>query len=196
MRITEWNEDDRPREKLFNRGLEAMTDAELLAIIIRTGTRTTTAVELSMEILRDFKGNLTALSKLSPKDLMNKYNGVGMTKAVTILASLEFGKRRKDTVAEKGVIVTSSRTAYEFIYPKLADLQHEELWALYLDNSNKIIYQKMVSRGGVAQTVADVRVIIKDAIIHLATGIILCHNHPSGSLRPSESDNLITIRTV
>ena len=91
MRITEWNEDGGPREKLLDRGLEAMTDAELLAIIIRTETRTTTAVELSMEVLRDFKGNLTALSRLSPKDLMNKYNGVGMTKAVTILASLEFG---------------------------------------------------------------------------------------------------------
>ena len=178
------------------KGVEAMSTAELLAIILRTGTRSSSALELSMQILHDVKDNLIDLSQLSITDLKKKYRGVGNTKAVTIIAALELGKRRYNSVSNRRLPLSTSRAVFDFVYPLIGDLQHEEFWALYLDNSNKVIGQKRISIGGVSQTVADVRIIMKDAISILATKIILCHNHPSGTLRPSEADNVITKRVA
>ena len=196
MKISEWSPEDQPREKLMVKGVEAMSTAELLAIILRTGTRSATALELSMQILHDVKYNLIDLSQLSIADFKKKYHGVGNTKAVTIIAALELGKRRYNSAADRKSPLSTSRAVFDFVYPLIGDLQHEEFWALYLDNSNKVIAKKRISVGGVSQTVADIRIIMKDAISILATKIILCHNHPSGTLRPSEADNVITKRVA
>ncbi len=188
--IKAWAEDDRPREKLLNKGCAALSDAELIAILIASGNREMSAVELAQLILRDVNHNLTALAKLNLHDLM-VYRGIGEAKAISIAAALELGRRRKNEAHEARTKVNSSKVVYDEFYP-LCDLNHEEFWVLLLKRNNTIIDKVKVSSGGVSGTVADARIIFKSAIQRLASAIILVHNHPSGNLKPSESDHSLT----
>ncbi|MEO8759545.1 MAG: DNA repair protein RadC [Bacteroidia bacterium] len=184
-------EDDRPREKLLAKGKQALSDAELIAILIASGSRNETAVQLSQRILSSNKNNIHELAKLSINDL-KKFKGIGEAKAIAIIAALELGRRRKDLETPKQEIVKTSKDAYAHIAPKLSDLPHEEFWILLLNRSNKIIKTELVGRGGVSGTVADVRLILKSAVEHLASAIVLAHNHPSGNLQPSKEDINLT----
>ena len=191
LSIKTWAEEDRPREKLLLKGKRALSDAELIAILIGSGNADESAVELAKKILAVTGNNLNELSKRSIADLM-KHKGIGEAKAISIIAALELGSRRQ--VAEVVVkdTVTSSRDSYEILRPYLADLPHEEFWVLYLNRSNKVLMKEQVSQGGITGTVADTRIIFKKAIDLLATSIILAHNHPSGSLNPSVADVQLT----
>jgi DNA repair protein RadC len=184
-------EDDRPREKLITKGKQALSDAELIAILIASGSRNETAVQLSQRILGSQSNNLNELAKLSINDL-KKFKGIGEAKAITIIAALELGRRRKEVDVQKQGVVKTSKDAYVHIAPKLGDLPHEEFWILLLNRSNKIIRTELVGRGGVSGTVADVRLILKSAVEHLASSIVLSHNHPSGNLQPSKEDINLT----
>lgn len=188
--IKAWAEDDRPREKLLNKGCAALSDAELVAILIASGNREMSAVELAQLILRDVNHNLTALAKLNLHDLM-AYRGIGEAKAISIAAALELGRRRKNETQEARTKVNSSKVVYDEFYP-LCDLNHEEFWVLLLKRNNTIIDKVKVSSGGISGTVADARLIFKSAIQRLASAIILVHNHPSGNLKPSDSDHSLT----
>lgn len=192
LKITDWAEEDRPREKMIQKGVSALTDAELLAILIGSGNRNETAVELSQRILFSVNNNLNSLGKLEIKDLIKKFNGIGEAKAITIIAALELGKRRKITESEKQIQIGSSIHAYEIFQPMLGDLKHEEGWALLMNRSNRVIRKIQVSKGGITGTVIDIRLIVKEAIDNLATNIILVHNHPSGNVKPSREDDLVT----
>ena len=189
--IKNWAEDDKPREKLVAKGKPALSDAELIAILIGSGSRNETAVQLSQRILAENKNNLHELAKLSINDL-KKYKGIGEAKAIAIVAALELGRRRKDIEVFKREFVRSSKDAYTHIAGKLSDLPHEEFWILLLNRSNKIIKTEFIGRGGVSGTVADVRIILKSAVEHLASSIVLAHNHPSGNLEPSKEDINLT----
>ena len=191
LSIKDWALEDRPREKLVAKGLPSLSDAELIAILIGSGNREETAVELSKRILKSAQNNLNILGKLSLNDLQ-KFKGIGEAKAITIVAALELGRRRKLSEIIEKKIIQSSKDVFEFFHPILADLPHEEFWILFLNQSNKIIDKYRVSQGGIASTVIDVRLIMKAAIEKLASGIIVCHNHPSGNLKPSKSDIEIT----
>lgn len=184
--IKAWAEDDRPREKLLNKGCAALSDAELIAILIGSGNREMSAVELSQIILRDVENDLTHLAKLSLHDLM-KYKGIGEAKAISVVAALELGRRRKAESKSVRVKVNNSRVVYEEFY-HLSDLNHEEFWVMLLKRNNEVIDKVKVSSGGVSGTVADSRLIFKAAIERLASAIILVHNHPSGNLKPSQND--------
>ncbi|HOH84691.1 MAG TPA: DNA repair protein RadC, partial [Bacteroidales bacterium] len=178
--IKQWAEDDRPREKLIAKGKAALSDAELLAILMRSGSQKETAVDLSKRILSDVSDNLLELSKLSLNDLM-AYGGVGEAKALSIIAALELGKRcRVSEVAIKEKI-SGSRDVFEYFQNNLADNQYEEFWVLFLNRANKIIKKNIISQGGIAGTVADPKKIFKAALENNASSIILCHNHPSGN---------------
>lgn len=191
LSIKNWAEADRPREKLLEKGRQALSDAELIAILIGSGTKELTAVELAQKILHHTGNDLNKLGKLSIKELM-QHKGIGEAKAISIAAALELGRRRKETESQQKVIVKSSKDAYEYIAPFLSDLPHEEFWAIYLSRNNSIIYHSKIGQGGVSATIADIRIILKIAIEHLASGIIICHNHPSGNNNPSETDILLT----
>jgi len=191
LSIKSWAEEDRPREKLLLKGQSALTNAELIAILIGSGTRKLSAVEVAQKILAGSQNNLNVLGKQSVKDLC-QYQGIGPAKAISIIAALEMGKRRqKSTVLERKQI-KSSHDGYAFFQPIIGDLPHEEFWMLILDRSNKIMGSERVSIGGVAGTVADVKIIFKKALDCLASSIIVAHNHPSGNLRPSEADKSLT----
>lgn len=192
MNIKEWAPDDRPREKVMNKGIHALSDAELIAILIGSGNSEQSAVELARNILHGSGNNLSRLGKLSVKELTNAYKGIGPAKAVTIVAALELGKRRSQSEALQNFSVKSSRDVYNFLQPLLADLPHEEFWTLYLNQSNRIVYKRQISRGGVSETAVDIRLILKDALEYLASGIIICHNHPSGNNKPSTADDTFT----
>ncbi len=184
-------EDDRPREKLITIGRQNLSDAELLAIILGTGNRNETAVQLAQRILNSYNNDLNALAKLSVNEL-KKFKGVGQAKAINIAAAFEMGRRRTDIdINVKPKIVTSG-DAFKLLNSKLNDLPHEEFWILLLNRSNSVIKMQCISKGGVSGTVVDVRLILKPALEHLASGIILCHNHPSGQLKPSEQDLSLT----
>lgn len=189
--ITQWNEEDRPREKLMLRGKQYLSDAELLAIIIGSGTPKVTAVDLCHEILHFSNNDLVELGKMTVKDLM-KFKGIGEAKAISIVAALELGRRRQAENVQKIEKITSSKEAYRILLNYLADLNYEEFWIIYLNKQNKIIGKEKVSAGGIGGTVVDIRIIFKNAIERLATGIILAHNHPSGNLTPSEQDIKLT----
>lgn len=189
--IKYWSEDDQPREKLMLKGKSALSDAELIAILIGSGSRNESAVELSKRILASVDNNLNTLGKQSLQQLMN-FKGIGEAKAITIAAAMELGRRRRD---EEGVDlkkITSSRAVFEIMQPIIGELPHEEFWILYLNNSNKVIYKAQLSKGGITGTIVDVRLVFKMALEHNATGIILVHNHPSGTLQASEPDKQIT----
>lgn len=189
--ILSWAEEDRPREKLMLKGRAALSDAELIAILIGSGTREYSAVDLSKVILNSVGNNLNELAKLSINDLM-KFKGIGDAKAISIAAALELGRRRKESDVQKRAKVTSSSDAYLAIRPYLLDLSHEQFWILLLNRANEIIRPVQVSVGGVAGTVADPKIIFKSAIEYLASAIILVHNHPSGNLTPSQADKDLT----
>lgn len=187
LRIKSWAPEDRPREKLLLKGTQALSDAELIAILIGTGTSTMSAVEVSRKILQHVNHHLHDLARLSIKDLI-KIKGIGEAKAVTIVAALELGRRRKLTDAGDKPKISSSRDAFDHIVGDLIDLPHEEFWVLLLNRANRVMRKKRVSEGGVSGTVADPRIIFKMALEELASGIIVAHNHPSGNLTASQSD--------
>ncbi|MCT4590989.1 MAG: DNA repair protein RadC [Carboxylicivirga sp.] len=192
LSIKEWALEDRPREKLIYKGLSSLSDAELLAILIGSGSAKESAVELSKKILKDCQNNLNTLGKKTVNDLKSNYHGIGDAKAISIVASLELGRRRKLQDSEAQAKITSSKDVCDLFQPILGDLPHEEFWVLMLNRSNKVIARNKVSQGGISGTVIDVRLILKSAIDHLASSIILCHNHPSGNLQPSDADTKIT----
>ena len=194
LNITDWALEDRPREKLIAKGRQALTDAELIAILIGSGNTEETAVELAKRILASVNNNLNALGKLSINDLM-KFKGIGEAKAISIVAALELGRRRKlaEIVEQK---VTSPKIIFELMNPVLADLPHEEFWVIFLNRGNKIIDKQRIGQGGLHETTADIRLIMKAAIEKLATSIILCHNHPSGSLKASDADKQLTKKII
>jgi DNA repair protein RadC len=189
--IRAWAEDDRPREKLLLKGKAALSDAELIAILIGSGSTSETAVDLSKRILQSFNNQLSELAKLSVKDL-TKFKGIGEAKAISIIAAMELGRRRKDSDPEKKVRITDSRSAFEVIYPHLCDLNHEEFWVLFLNRANEVIGKESVSKGGISGTIVDPKVVFKQAVQFPASAIILAHNHPSGKIKPSESDHQLT----
>ncbi|MEG1585584.1 MAG: DNA repair protein RadC [Bacteroidales bacterium] len=192
MNIKEWAENDRPREKMLTNGLTALSDAELIAILIGSGNKDKSAVELSREILLRQNNDLNRLGKITVKELTNAHKGIGPAKAISILAALELGRRRNQSEVIKNFTVTSSRDVYQYFRPILADLKHEEFWVAYLNQSNRVIHRKKISKGGVSETAVDIRIILKDAIEQLASGLILCHNHPSGNNKPSAADDSFT----
>ena len=189
--ITHWSEDDKPREKLMLKGKSALSDAELIAILIGSGSRNESAVELSKRILKSVDGNLNALGKLSLAQLMT-FKGIGEAKAISIMAAMELGRRRRAEDALELTKVTSSKLVFEVMQPIIGELPHEEFWILYLNNSNKIISKRQLSIGGITGTLVDVRLVFKNALELAAVSLILCHNHPSGTLKPSEADLQIT----
>ncbi len=190
--IKEWAEEDRPREKLMLKGVSALSESELIAILIGSGNDKESAVELSKRILQKADNSLNKLSRLSVNDLISSFRGVGPAKAISIVAALELGRRRKQEEVEVKRKIGSSEDAYLQLFPLLADLNHEETWALLLDRSNKVVSTMHVSRGGISGTVVDIRLILREAINHYASGIILGHNHPSGNCVPSSQDSAIT----
>jgi len=192
LSIKEWSVEDRPREKLLSKGISSLSDAELLAILIRTGSRNESAVDLAKKILLSVNNDLNELGKLSVDKLAKEHRGMGKTKAITIVAALELGRRRKISEIISKKKITGSRDVFEIFHSLLGDLPYEEFWILLLNRSNKIIDRYKVSQGGITGTVTDVRIIMKTAIDKLATSMILCHNHPSGNLEPSEADIKIT----
>lgn len=189
--IKNWNEDDRPREKMLLKGRVALSDAELVAILISSGSRNESAVSLSQRILASVDNNLSELGRLSIAQL-TKFKGIGTAKAISIAAATELGRRRRTGEALERKKITSSNSVFEFIQPVIGELPHEEFWVLYLNNSNKIIKSSQLSKGGITGTVVDVRLAFKEAIQLGAVGIILAHNHPSGTLKPSQADIQLT----
>lgn len=189
--IKAWAEDDRPREKLILKGKSVLSDAELLAIILGSGTAKVSAVDLSKQILNSCNNNLNELGKLSISDL-KKFKGVGDAKAITISAAMELARRRRSDQMIKKKKVASSQDAYQYLYPLLADLPHEEFVVVLLNRGNKIMTHKTISRGGVSGTVADAKIIFQIALEKLASSIILAHNHPSGNLTASQADIRLT----
>ncbi|WP_412467787.1 RadC family protein [Pedobacter sp. KLB.chiD] len=186
-----WAEEDRPREKLLLHGRRHLTDAELIAILIGSGNKNETAVDLSKRILSFYDNNLTKLGKASIQEL-SRFKGIGEAKALTIIAALELGLRRKETVEEVITHVTTSNDVYKYLHQTFANLNHEEFWILLLNRSNRVIGKFLISKGGQAGTVADPKIIFKTALENNAANIVLAHNHPSGNLKPSESDDKLT----
>ncbi len=195
LNIKSWAEEDRPREKFATKGKNALSDAELIAILIGSGNREETAVELAKRILASVNSNLNSLGKLDLNSLM-EFKGVGEAKAISIAAALELGRRRKLSDSEKKVKIQSSKDAFEQVQGFLSDLNHEEFWVMLLDRANQVIGIKNISKGGVSGTVADARLIFKPAIESLASAIILCHNHPSGNMTASRADIQLTKKMV
>lgn len=191
LSIKDWSEADRPREKLFSKGKHILSEAELIAIIIGSGSKHESAVDLSKRILSSVNNDLNELSTLSIAELM-KFKGMGEAKAIGIIAALELGRRRRERESLKKGKITSSKDIVEIFQPSLSDLKHEEFWVLFLNRANKIINKFNISIGGVSGTVVDAKIIFKLAVENLASSIILCHNHPSGNNKPSESDINIT----
>jgi len=187
LNIKSWSPEDRPREKLILKGKSSLSDAELVAILLGTGTRTLSAVDLAKKILRLSDQNLHELARLTVKDL-TKVKGIGQAKAITIVAALELGRRRKDLEHESKPRITSSKDAFEFIKADLMDIPHEEFWIVSLNRAHRVIKKHQISQGGVAGTVADPKIIFKLALEELASGLILAHNHPSGNLTASQAD--------
>ena len=193
MKINEWAKEDRPREKMERLGAEALSNAELLAILIGSGTPNESAVELMQKVLSQSNNNLNTLGKKSIKELM-AFKGVGPAKAITILAACELGKRRQQELAEERLRLDSSQGIYQLMRPTLQDLDAEEAWLLLLNQQCKLIKKMRLSHGGLTQTMVDVRILVCEALLANATLIVLCHNHPSGSLHPSREDDHLTER--
>ncbi len=193
LRIKELAEEDRPREKMLLKGVSSLSDAELIAILIGSGNKKETAVQLSQRILSSVSNNLNALGKLSIKDL-TAYKGIGEAKAITIAAAMEIGRRRGLSEPLEREAVRSSKDAFMIFYPMLCDLPHEELWIALTNQAGKVIKKAQISRGGIGGTSADLRFIMKTAINDPCSGILLCHNHPSGNIQPSTQDDTLTSR--
>ncbi|WP_369996483.1 DNA repair protein RadC [Winogradskyella sp.] len=189
--IKNWSQDDQPREKLRDKGKAVLSDAELVAILIGSGSREESAVDLCKRILASVDHNLNALGKLSLQQLM-EFKGIGEAKAITIAAAMELGRRRRLEDAVRLDKIDSSRSVFDVMQPILGELPHEEFWILYLNNSNKVVQKNQLSKGGITGTLVDVRLVLKTALEVGATALILCHNHPSGTLKPSQADKDIT----
>ncbi|TDN93469.1 DNA repair protein RadC [Salegentibacter sp. 24] len=189
--IKSWAADDRPREKLLHKGKFSLSDAELIAILIGSGSYKESAVQLSKRILASTGNKLGDLGKLSVKKLC-EFKGIGPAKAISIVAALELGRRRRREEALEKVKITSSASVFELMQPIIGELPHEEFWIIYLNNSNKIIEQLQLSKGGITGTLVDVRITLRKALEVGATSLILAHNHPSGTLKPSEADKQLT----
>jgi len=185
------SEEDRPREKLLQKGKATLSDAELIAILIGSGSRNESAVSLSQRILASAENNLNTLGKLTIKQLM-EFKGIGEAKAITIAAAMELGRRHRTGEALQMKKITSSASVFELMQPIIGELPHEEFWILYLNNSNKVIQKAQLSKGGITGTVVDVRLVLKNALSVGATAIILAHNHPSGTIKASEADKILT----
>mgnify|MGYP003761887483 FL=1 len=189
--IKNWSQDDRPREKLRDKGARSLSDAELVAILIGSGSVQESAVDLSKRILASVDHDLQNLGKLSTAQLIT-FNGIGEAKAIKIAAAMELSRRRRETDQKKLDKINTSRSVFDIMNPLLGHLSHEEFWVLYLNNSNKILAKTQMSKGGMTGTVVDVRIVLKQALEHSATAIVLVHNHPSGTLRPSSADTQLT----
>lgn len=189
--ITNWSEDDKPREKLMLKGKSVLSDAELIAILIGSGSRNESAVGLSKRILSSLDNNLNALGKLTIQQLTN-FKGIGEAKAISIVAAMELGRRRRAEEAAELTKITSSKMVFEIMQPIIGELPHEEFWVLYLNNSNKVLAKSQQGKGGITGTLVDTRLIFKVAFELNATALILCHNHPSGTLIPSSADKELT----
>lgn len=185
--IKAWAEEDRPREKLSTQGRRALTDAELIAILIGSGSRTESAVELSKRILHYYGNDLNNLGRASIIEL-SKFKGIGEAKAISIIAALEVGRRRNDTESKAPETVNGAKDAYKILRPFMMDLNHEEFWLLLLNQGGKIISKELISKGGLTGTVADPKIIFSIALQHNAVSIVMAHNHPSGNLKPSQLD--------
>lgn len=195
LSIKQWKEDDRPREKMLLKGKSSLSDAELLTILIGSGTKKESALSLSKRILLRYQNNLNALAKQSPFDLM-QFKGIGKAKSVGIITALELGRRRIAAPASEKKKVSSSKNVFDLMQPLIGELAHEEFWIIYLNNANKIQDKTQLSIGGITATLVDVRLIFKKGISLGATSIILCHNHPSGNLTPSSADIQLTEKII
>lgn len=187
-----WAVEDRPREKLLSLGLSSLSDTELVAIIIGSGSRKESAVEVARTILNSINNNIDTLATLSVAQL-KRYNGIGTVKAISVVAAFELGRRRRYKVSSK-MKITSSRDVADIMHPLISELNREEVWVLYLNRANRVVRKSRVSQGGISGTVIDIRLIIKEALELCSSSIIICHNHPSGALKPSEADIQITNR--
>lgn len=192
LTITQWAEEDRPREKMMLHGVSALSNAELLAILIGSGNTEDSAVELMRKVLADYHNNLSELGKASIDELC-RFKGIGPAKAITILAASELGKRRKEEGVEERRAILSSKDVYECLYPLMCDLPTEECWVLLLNQALKVIDKVRVSAGGLSATAVDVRCVLREALLKRAVAIVLCHNHPSGSVHPSREDDALTV---
>ncbi len=189
--IKSWNEDDRPREKLQLKGRAALSDAELIAILLGSGSKSESAVDLAKRLLQSVDNNINALGRLTIQDLQ-KFKGIGPAKAISIITALELGKRRRMAGALELKKISSSQSAFDLLQPLLGDLGHEEFWVVFLNNSNKVLSHQCISKGGLTGTVADVRMIFTQALAFKSTALILAHNHPSGKNKPSTADIALT----
>lgn len=189
--LREWSPQDLPREKLIQKGKSALTDAELISLLLGPGTRTASSVELGKRVLHQANNSLHDLARMTVKDLV-RIGGVGRTKAMAIVAALELGRRRRDLSPELRPCLSRSADAFEIIKPVLLDIPHEEFWIILVNRANRLIRINQISQGGVAGTVADPKIIFKMALEELASGIILAHNHPSGNLVASQADIELT----
>jgi len=190
--IKEWAVEDRPREKMINKGAETLSNAELLAILLGSGSQKESAVDLAKRILSHVENNLNELGKITINSLCNQFVGVGPAKAVTIAAAMELGKRRRSSEVVRRLQITNSRDIYELFHSRLIDLSHEECWLLLMNNQHGIIDTIRISHGGVSETTVDPKIVLKHALEKLASAIVLCHNHPSGNPHPSSCDDKIT----
>ncbi len=190
--IKHWAKDERPREKLLKHGTPALSTNELFAILLRSGQEEESALDLARRILSDCNNDLNLLARMDTRDLMNRYKGIGIAKAASIIAAIEIGRRRKLETARISPMIKSSVDVYHYMAPLIADLDHEEFWAIYLNNSNYIKGSERLSIGGMSGTVVDLRILFRKALDMKANAIIIAHNHPSGSLTPSRHDKSIT----
>ncbi len=188
LSIKAWAEEDRPREKLKLKGKSALSDAELIAILLRTGVTGSSALDIAKKILHHVKGDLNDLGKLTVNEVKKLEKGLGDTKAITIVAALELGRRRQASDIREKPVIRASKDSFDYIYPEMADLPHEEFYVLYLNKANRVITHKHISSGGVSGTVADMKIILKHAVELLASSMIAVHNHPSGNLKASQQD--------
>lgn len=184
-------EDDKPREKFLLKGKSSLSDSELLAIIIGSGSREDSVIDLARKILDSVGNNWHLLSKLTIKDLM-KFKGIGEAKAISVAAALEIGRRKAMQEAPQKIKISDSKSAYQIFYPYLSELYTEEFWAVFVNQSNKVIYKTRLTQGGISESIVDIRILFKTALEVFATGIVIAHNHPSGSLSPSNADLKIT----
>lgn len=191
LNINQWAEEDRPREKMLDKGIQALTDAELLAILIGSGNTEETAVELMRRVLISYHNNLNELGKCTVNDLC-EFKGIGPAKAISIMAACELGKRRKQSELVERNQVTCSTDVYNILHPLMGDLATEECWVLLLNQASKVIDKVKISAGGISETSVDVRCILREALLKRAVSVILCHNHPSGNARPSAEDDRLT----
>mgnify|MGYP002624174143 FL=1 len=189
--IKNWATEDRPREKMLEKGRETLSDAELIAILIGSGNSKESAVDLSRRILKDVDDNLIQLSQLTINELMS-YNGIGEAKAISIAAAMELGRRRRFAETVRQPTVNNSKDAFEYFYMKVSDIRHEQFWVMLLSSTNKVIKIVKISDGGLNMTMADPKRIFKIALENNALAVVLCHNHPSGNVNPSDSDKTLT----